>query len=137
MALPLLRELGQTVTYIGPNGQALLLKLAINLSLAAQILAFSEGLLLAERGGIDRHLAAAVMGDSSIGSPMLKPRVPLMLAPAEVGWFDIELMRKDIDLAREAADESEAPLASAELAPELLSRASELGYGHRDGAALH
>jgi 3-hydroxyisobutyrate dehydrogenase-like beta-hydroxyacid dehydrogenase len=62
MALPLLRELGQTVTYISPNGQALLLKLAINLSLAAQILAFSEGLLPAERGGIDRHLAAAVMG---------------------------------------------------------------------------
>lgn len=50
---PLLRELGQTVAHIGPNGQGLLLNLAINISLAVQTLAFSEGLLLAERAGVD------------------------------------------------------------------------------------
>ncbi|MDX6319728.1 MAG: hypothetical protein QOD35_3128, partial [Nocardioidaceae bacterium] len=71
---PVLRVLGQTVTHVGTNGQGLLLKLAINISLAAQTLAFSEGLLLAGRGGIDPHLAAEVMSTSSIGSPMLKAR---------------------------------------------------------------
>lgn len=76
-AEPLLQRLGSTITHVGANGQGLLLKLAINISLAAQMLAFSEGLLLAERGGIDPKLAAATMSASAIGSPMLHDRVPL------------------------------------------------------------
>ena len=66
---PLLRRLGSSITHVGGNGQGLLLKLAINISLAAQMLAFSEGMLLAERGGIDPALAARAMTGSAIGSP--------------------------------------------------------------------
>jgi 3-hydroxyisobutyrate dehydrogenase-like beta-hydroxyacid dehydrogenase len=134
---PLLRELGQTVTHIGPSGQGLLLKLAINISLAVQTLAFSEGLLLAERGGVDPALAAEVMSTSSIGSPMLKARIPLLLHLPEHAWFDVELMQKDIRLARHAADELAIPLPSAAVADGMLTNARELGYGHRDLAALH
>jgi 3-hydroxyisobutyrate dehydrogenase len=72
---PVLRLLGSP-THIGDNGQGLVLKLAVNISLAVQTLAFAEGLLLAERDGIDAHLAARVMAESQIGSPMLKLRVP-------------------------------------------------------------
>jgi 3-hydroxyisobutyrate dehydrogenase-like beta-hydroxyacid dehydrogenase len=134
---PLLAELGQTVTHVGTNGQGLLLKLAVNISLAVQTLAFSEGLLLAERGGIDPQLAAAVMSTSSIGSPMLKARVSLLLDLPEHAWFDVTLMDKDIRLALEAADELAIPLPSAALADDMLNRARELGYAHRDLAALH
>jgi 3-hydroxyisobutyrate dehydrogenase-like beta-hydroxyacid dehydrogenase len=134
---PLLAELGQTVTHVGTNGHGLLLKLAVNISLAVQTLAFSEGLLLAERGGIDPQLAAAVMSTSSIGSPMLKARVPLLLDLPENAWFDVTLMDKDIRLALEAADELASPLPSAALADDMLNRARELGYAHRDLAALH
>jgi 3-hydroxyisobutyrate dehydrogenase-like beta-hydroxyacid dehydrogenase len=134
---PLLEELGQTVTHVGTNGQGLLLKLAVNISLAVQTLAFSEGLLLAERGGIDPQLAAAVMSTSPIGSPMLKARVPLLLDLPEHAWFDVTLMDKDIRLAREAADELAIALPSAALADEMLNRARVLGYAHRDIAALH
>jgi len=134
---PLLGELGQAVTRVGTNGQGLLIKLAVNISLAVQTLAFSEGLLLAERGGIDRGLAAEVMSTSSIGSPMLKARVPLLLDLPEHAWFDIALMAKDIRLAREEADELAVPLPSASVAGEMLTRASSLGYMHRDLAALY
>ncbi len=133
---PLLNELGQSVHYIGPNGHGLLLKLAINISLAVQTLAFSEGLLLAQRGGVSPEVAAEVMGSSSIGSPMLKARIPLLLNLPEHAWFDIELMHKDIRLARQEADELKTPLPSAAVADEILAEASELGYGHRDIAAL-
>jgi 3-hydroxyisobutyrate dehydrogenase-like beta-hydroxyacid dehydrogenase len=136
-AAPLLREFGQAVTRVGTNGQGLLIKLAVNISLAVQTLAFSEGLLLAERGGIDPRLAAEVMSTSSIGSPMLKARVPLLLDLPEQAWFDVALMAKDIRLAREAADELAIPLPSAAVAEEMLARASDLGYAHRDLAALH
>ncbi len=134
---PLLRELGQAVTYIGVNGQGLVLKLAINISLSVQILAFSEGLVLAERDGVDTKLAAEVMAATPIGSPMLKARVPLLLDLPEQAWFDVAMAHKDIRLAREAADELAISLPSAAVADEMLARASELGYAHRDLAALH
>ncbi len=135
-AEPALRVLGQTVTHVGTNGQGLFLKLALNISLAVQTLAFSEGLLLAERAGIDRRLAAEVMSTSSIGSPMLKARVPLILDLPEHAWFDVALMEKDIRLARTAADELSVPLPSASVADDILGRAAELGYAHRDLASL-
>jgi 3-hydroxyisobutyrate dehydrogenase-like beta-hydroxyacid dehydrogenase len=134
---PLLYELGQAVTHVGANGQGLLIKLAVNISLAVQTLAFSEGLLLAERGGVEPRLAAEAMSSSSIGSPMLKARIPLLLDLPEQAWFDIALMAKDIGLARDAADELAIPLPTAAAAQEMLARASDLGYGHRDLAALH
>jgi 3-hydroxyisobutyrate dehydrogenase-like beta-hydroxyacid dehydrogenase len=133
---PLLRTLGSTVTYVGSNGQGLLLKLAINISLAAQMLAFSEGLLLAERGGIDPELAANAMAASPIGSPMLKARVPLVLDLPEQPWFDMRLMHKDIRLALEAGREPGIPLPTASAADSMLTTAEELGYGHRDIAGF-
>ncbi len=137
LAEPLLRELGQSVTRVGENGQGLLLKLAINISLAVQTLAFSEGLLLAERGGIDARLAARVMSESSIGSPMLETRVPLLLDLPETAWFDVQLMQKDIRLALQAATGLGVTLPSAATADDMLGEARELGYGERDIAALH
>jgi len=130
-----LRELG-TPTHVGGNGQGLVLKLAINISLAVQMLAFSEGLLLAERDGVDTQLAARVMTESPIGSPMLKARAPLVLDLPRDAWFDVSLMRKDIRLALQSGGELGVPLASAHAADEALTKAGELGYGHRDIAAL-
>jgi 3-hydroxyisobutyrate dehydrogenase-like beta-hydroxyacid dehydrogenase len=134
-AEPILRALG-TPTHVGENGRGLVLKLAINISLAAQMLAFSEGVLLAERGGIDRDVAMGVMTESAIGSPMLKARRSLLLALPESAWFDIGLMQKDIVLALELARGLHVPLPSAEVADELLTVARAMGYGRRDLAAL-
>jgi 3-hydroxyisobutyrate dehydrogenase-like beta-hydroxyacid dehydrogenase len=135
-ASPLLRRLGTNVTRVGDNGQGLLLKLAINVNLAAQMLAFSEGLLLAERGGIDPALAARAMTGSAIGSPMLQTRAPLALDPPAQAWFDVQLMHKDIRLALEAARTSAVSLPSAAAADSVLSQAEDMGYGHRDIASL-
>jgi 3-hydroxyisobutyrate dehydrogenase-like beta-hydroxyacid dehydrogenase len=132
---PLLRELG-TPTHIGENGQGLVLKLAINISLAVQMRAFAEGLLLAERGGIDPSAAGEVMAASPIGSPMLKARVPLMLDLPDEAWFDVGLMQKDIVLALEAARELRVPLPSAAAADEMLTLARAHGHEHHDLAAL-
>jgi 3-hydroxyisobutyrate dehydrogenase-like beta-hydroxyacid dehydrogenase len=132
---PILRQLG-TPTHVGENGQGLVLKLAINISLAVQMLAFAEGLLLAERDGVDLSIALDVMTQSPIGSPMLKARAPLVLDLPEDAWFDIGLMHKDIRLALAMADDLNISLASADAAEKALSRAEELGYGRRDLAAL-
>ena len=132
---PLLRELG-TPTHIGENGQGLVLKLAINISLAVQMLAFSEGLVLADRAGIDRKLAIDVMTQSPIGSPMLKARAALVLDLPEKAWFDVRFMQKDLVLALDAARQLHVPLPSTAAADELLTMARALGYERRDLAAL-
>ncbi len=132
---PLLRELG-TPNYVGDNGQGLALKLAINISLAVQMLAFAEGLLLAERSGVDRQRALEIMEASPIGSPMLRARASIILDPPEEAWFDLRFMHKDIELALDTARELGIPLPTAERADEVLERAEALGYERRDLAAL-
>jgi 3-hydroxyisobutyrate dehydrogenase-like beta-hydroxyacid dehydrogenase len=133
---PILRAIG-TPTYIGENGQGLVLKLAINISLAVQMLAFAEGLLLATRAGIDPELAAEVMTNSPIGSPMLKARAALVLDLPDDAWFDIGLMQKDIVLALAAARQLRVPLPSAAAADGMLTVARGLGYERRDLGALY
>jgi len=132
---PLLRELG-TPTHIGENGQGLVLKLAINISLAVQMLAFAEGLVLAERSGIDPKLAVDVMTESPIGSPMLKARAALVLDLPDEAWFDVSLMQKDVALALDTGRELHVPLPSAAAADSVLTIARALGYERRDIAAV-
>jgi 3-hydroxyisobutyrate dehydrogenase-like beta-hydroxyacid dehydrogenase len=132
---PLLRELG-TPNYVGDNGQGLALKLAINISLAVQMLAFAEGLLLAERSGVDRQRALEIMEASPIGSPMLRARASIILDPPEEAWFDLRFMHKDIELALDTARKLGIPLPTAERADEVLERAEALGYERRDLAVL-
>jgi 3-hydroxyisobutyrate dehydrogenase-like beta-hydroxyacid dehydrogenase len=132
---PVLRELGNP-TRIGPNGQGLVLKLAINISLAVQMLAFAEGLLLADRSGIDPEVALDVMASSSIGSPMLKARAPLVFDLPDEAWFALGLMQKDVELARDVGKRLGVPLPTADRADEVLGLARALGYEGRDLAAV-
>ena len=134
---PILRELGTTVIRIGDNGSALLMKLAVNISLAEQMLAFSEGVLLAEQGGIDRALAVSVLTESAIGSPMLRSRGPFVLELPEQAWFAVSLMRKDLTLALEAAARLDVPLPSAAIAQQLFTAAHAMGYEDKDIAVVY
>ena len=137
VAEPILAVLGSKVVHVGGNGKGLLLKLAINISLAAQLVAFSEGLVLAEHGGIDPKLAADVMAESPIGSPMLKARVPLLLDLPEQAWFDVALLHKDLKLALKVAHDSQTLVPSARVADAILATAELLGYAHGDVAVVH
>jgi len=133
---PILRQLGSTVTFVGDTGHALLLKLAINISLAVQMLAFSEGLLLAELGGLDRTVALQVMTHSPIGSPTLQARAPLLRELPDNAWFDVAMMQKDLRLALDTGRDEGLPMPSTTVADQMLSTAFAAGYEHRDIAVL-
>ena len=122
---------------IGENGQALLLKIAINFSLLVQMTAFSEGLLLAERAGIDREIAVGAMLDSVAASPMLKYRAPLVLEQPEEAWFDCNMMQKDMNLALEAGREYGVPMLTAGVTNELMTAARGMGLDHRDFSIVY
>jgi 3-hydroxyisobutyrate dehydrogenase-like beta-hydroxyacid dehydrogenase len=135
-AEPILRQLGSTVTHVEDARHALLLKLAINVSLAAQMLAFSEGVLLAEQGGVDRSVALDVITHSAVGSPMLQARAELVRELPDEAWFDVGMMQKDLRLALDSGRDEGVPMPSTRTADEMLSTARAAGYEHRDIAVL-
>jgi 3-hydroxyisobutyrate dehydrogenase-like beta-hydroxyacid dehydrogenase len=133
---PVFEAIGPKVFHIGPSGSAVTLKIAINLQLAVQMLAFGEGVLLAEKSGIARERVVEVMLASVIASPMVAYRGPLVLGHPDEVWFDCHMMQKDMNLALELGREVEVPLPTTAITNELLSAANGMGIGDRDFAAL-
>jgi 3-hydroxyisobutyrate dehydrogenase-like beta-hydroxyacid dehydrogenase len=134
---PILLDVGPKVTHVGDNGQALLLKIAINLSLHVQMVAFCEGLLLAEKDGIDREVAVEVMLSSVIASPMLKYRGPFVLEQPDEAWFDVNMMQKDMLLALEAGRQLDVPMPTTAASNELLTAARAMGLADKDFAVVY
>jgi 3-hydroxyisobutyrate dehydrogenase-like beta-hydroxyacid dehydrogenase len=133
---PLLLDLGPKVTHVGENGLALVMKISINLSLAVQMLAFSEGVLLAEKSGIKRETAVDVLTHSVIGSPMVQYRGPFVLKMPEEAWFNVNMMQKDMLLALELGRQVNVPLPTTSATNELLTSAWAMGLAERDFAIL-
>jgi 3-hydroxyisobutyrate dehydrogenase-like beta-hydroxyacid dehydrogenase len=134
--LPILRDIGPTVTRVGANGQAVLMKIATNLSLAVQMLAFSEGVLLAEKGGISREDAVQVLTNSAIASPMVRYRGPFVLEMPAEAWFDCNMMQKDMVLALDLGRELDVPLPSTATANEILTAERGMSLDKHDFAVM-
>src|ERR1035437_4997024 len=133
---PLLLDIGPKVTHVGENGLALSIKIAMNLSLAVQMLAFSEGILLAEKSGISRETAVDVLTHSVIGSPLIQYRGPFVLKmPPEV-WFNVNMMQKDMMLALEMGRQLNVPLPTTATVNEFLTAARGMGLADQDFAVL-
>jgi 3-hydroxyisobutyrate dehydrogenase-like beta-hydroxyacid dehydrogenase len=133
---PLLQDIGPKVTYVGENGLALSMKIAINLSLAVQMLAFSEGVLLAEKSGIARETAVDVLTHSVIGSPMVQYRGPFVLKMPEEAWFNVNMMQKDMLLALEMGRQLDVPLPTTAVTNEFLTAARGMGLVEQDFAVV-
>ena len=133
---PVLLDIGPKVTHVGENGLALVMKIATNLSLTVQMLAFSEGVLIAEKSGIPREVAVDVLTHSVIGSPMVQYRGPFVLNMPEEAWFNVNLMQKDMLLALELGRQVDVPLPTTAAANEMLTAARGMGLAGRDFAIV-
>jgi 3-hydroxyisobutyrate dehydrogenase-like beta-hydroxyacid dehydrogenase len=133
---PLLLDIGPKVTYVGDNGLALAMKIAVNLSLAVQMMAFSEGVLLAEKSGIARETAVDVLTHSAVASPMIQYRGPFVLQQPEEAWFDVNMMQKDMLLALELGRQLDVPLPTTAVSNEFLTAARGMGMAKLDFAVM-
>jgi 3-hydroxyisobutyrate dehydrogenase-like beta-hydroxyacid dehydrogenase len=133
---PLLLDIGPKVTHVGDNGLALAMKIAVNLSLAVQMLAFSEGVLLAEKSGIGREVAVDVLTHSAVASPMIQYRGPFILQQPEVAWFDCNMMQKDMLLAMELGRQLKVPVPTTAISNEFLTAARGMGWEKKDFAVV-
>ncbi len=135
-AKPILSDIGPKVTHVGGNGLAVSMKIAINLSLAVQMLAFCEGVLLAEKSGIRRETAVEVLLNSVLASPMLKYRGPFVLRMPDEAWFDVDMMQKDMNLALEMGQQLSVPLPTTAVTNEFLTTARGMGLADQDFAIV-
>jgi 3-hydroxyisobutyrate dehydrogenase-like beta-hydroxyacid dehydrogenase len=132
----ILLDIGPKATYVGENGLAVTMKIATNLSLAVQMLAFSEGVLLAEKSGIKRETAVEVLVNSVIASPMVKYRGPFVLGMPDEAWFNVNMMQKDLNLAQELGQQLDVPLPTTAATNEFLTAARGMGLTEEDFAII-
>jgi 3-hydroxyisobutyrate dehydrogenase-like beta-hydroxyacid dehydrogenase len=133
---PVLLDIGPKVTHVGDNGLALVVKIASNLSLAVQMLAFSEGVLLAEKSGIKRAVAVDVLTNSAIASPMIKYRGPFVLKLPAEAWFNVNMMQKDMLLALDLGRSLDVPMPTTAVTNEFLTAARGMGLVEQDFAVV-
>jgi 3-hydroxyisobutyrate dehydrogenase-like beta-hydroxyacid dehydrogenase len=134
---PLLEDIGHKVTYIGENGLALSLKIATNVSIAVQMQAFAESVVLAEKAGVPRETAIEVLTNSAIASPLVQYKGPCILKMPEQAQFNTNMMQKDMTLALEMGRELQVSLPTGSIVNELLSSARAQGFGEQDFAILY
>jgi len=133
---PLLLDIGPKVTHVGDNGLALSMKIAVNLSLAVQMMAFSEGVLLAEKSGIPREVAVDVLTHSAVASPMIQYRGPFILQPPDEAWFDCNMMQKDMLLALDLGRQLKVPVPTTAISNDFLTAARGMGWEKKDFAVV-
>jgi 3-hydroxyisobutyrate dehydrogenase-like beta-hydroxyacid dehydrogenase len=136
---PLLLLIGPKVMRIGSNGQALLVKLAVNNTLVAEMVAFCENVAMAEKGGVSRAVAVEALLQSVVSSPMLQYRGPFVLPgnmPSQA-WSNVNLQQKDMTLGLATGKRLATPLPTSTAANELLTAARGMGLEQHDFAVVY
>jgi 3-hydroxyisobutyrate dehydrogenase-like beta-hydroxyacid dehydrogenase len=128
---PVLHAIGPKVTYIGPNGQAILTKVAINLALVVSVTALAEGVALVEKAGVDRAAVVDAVLKSVIASPVVGYRAPLLVEDTDV-FADVELQQKDLVLAQELARRLGMAVPTCAATSEMLNAARSSERADRD-----
>ncbi len=129
---PVLHDIGSKVSYIGPSGTAVQMKVAINLTLIVEMVVFCESVALAEKGGVERAVAVDAMLKSVVASPVMGYRGPFILDMPDKPLADVTLQQKDMILALEVARRQGSPAPLGAVANELLNACRGLGIDHRD-----
>lgn len=131
---PVLYDIGSKVSYIGGRGTAVQMKVAVNLTLIVEMVAFCESVALAEKGGVDREVAVDAMLKSVVASPVMGYRGPFILEGGmpDKPLADVTLQQKDMILALEVARRQGSPAPLAAVANELLNACRGRGIDHRD-----
>jgi 3-hydroxyisobutyrate dehydrogenase-like beta-hydroxyacid dehydrogenase len=138
-AKPVLLAIGPKVTHIGANGLACQMKIAVNLLLMVEVIAFGEAVALAEKGGVAREVAVDAILKSVAASPVLGYRGPFILEgkmPA-VPLADVTLQQKDMVLALDLGRTLGSPVPLAAAANEMMNACRGLGIDHRDFVTAH
>ncbi len=136
---PLLLAIGPKVTYIGAQGLAIQLKVALNMTLVIEVIGFCEGVALAEKGGVPREVAVDAMLKSVVASPVIAYRAPLILEGhiSDATYGSVDLQQKDMLLALNLGRKMGLPVPLGAAANELLNACRGLGLQQHDFVTVY
>ncbi len=136
---PMLLAIGPKVSYIGPQGLAVQLKVALNMTLVIEVIGFCEGIALAEKGGVPREVAVDAFLKSVVASPVLNYRAPLILEGhiSDATYGNVNLQQKDMLLALDLGRKMGIPIPLGAAANEMLNACRGLGLAHHDFVAVY
>ena len=136
---PVLLAIGPKVTYIGAQGLAVQLKVALNMTLVIEVIGFCEGVALAEKGGVPREVAVDAFLKSVVASPVLNYRAPLILEGhiSDATYGNVNLQQKDMLLALDLGRKMGVPVPLGAAANEMLNACRGLGLSHHDFVTVY
>ena len=133
---PILEQLGQTVHYCGKNGNATAMKLVGNLIVALEMEALAEGLVLAQKAGLDLNMVMEVVKVADFRSPLLVSNGQNILKRDFSTSFALKLMLKDAGLIEKFAESLQSPIPALRVVGKNLKSAVALGFGKENASAL-
>ena len=133
---PVLEHLGQTVHYFGKNGNAVAMKLVGNLIVALELEALAEGLVRAQKAGLDLNTVMEVVKVADFRSPLLVSNGQNILKRDFSTSFALKLMLKDAGLIEKFAGSLQSPIPALRVVEKNLESAVDLGFGKENASAL-
>ena len=133
---PVLQHLGQTIHYFGKNGNAAAMKLVGNLIVALELEALAEGLVLAQKAGLDLSTVMEVVKVADFRSPLLVGNGQNILKRDFSTSFALKLMLKDADLIEKFAGSLQSPIPALGVVQKNLESAVALGFGRENASAV-
>jgi 3-hydroxyisobutyrate dehydrogenase-like beta-hydroxyacid dehydrogenase len=134
--LPLLRLLGPSQFYVGPNDESRVMKLVINLMVASTAATLAEALALGQKGGLEWQAMWDVICGSAVASPIVRSKAVQLQDYDFTPTFTVDQMLKDVRLMLEAGESLHVPLRLTALVAQALQHAVALGAADDDYAAL-
>ena len=133
---PVLEKLGQSVHYLGKNGNATAMKLVGNLIVALELEALSEGLVLARKAGLDLDTVMKVVKVADFRSPLLISNGENILKRDFSTYFALRLMLKDANLIERFSESLSSPIPGLSVVQDNLANAVGLGFGKENASAM-
>lgn len=136
---PVLLAIGPKVSYIGRQGLAVQLKVALNMALVIEVIGFCEAVALAEKGGVPREVAVNAILKSVIASPVIAYRAPLILEGgiSAATYGNVSLQQKDMLLALDLGRKQGVPVPLGAAANEMLNACRGLGLEEHDFVVVY
>jgi 3-hydroxyisobutyrate dehydrogenase-like beta-hydroxyacid dehydrogenase len=133
---PVLEKLGQTVHYLGKNGNATAMKLVGNLIVALELEALAEGLVLAQKADLNPKTVMEVVKVADFRSPLLVGNGENILKRDFSTYFALQLMLKDAKLIQQFSKSLSSPIPALRVVQQNLEHAVRLGFGNENASAL-
>ena len=133
---PILKNMGKNMYWLGERAEARTMKIALNTMVGNTVQLLAEAVTLAEKAGISVEKCMEVIAGSAVGNLIVDSKVSLINSGKYEAAFSVDMMKKDFDLALEAAKAYNTSLPVTALTRQFYEESSAVGRGHEDYAIL-